>query len=355
MTVLPISSLTEIPLGECSLFSSESLVERTGLGPSSGGLAGTGSLSRSVSWDAGPLTRGQVGAHIFGASALGPGLPAPAAAAPAALPGLGCGLRQPSRLLWASWGWREAGLDQAPRSRPGVPNTDFSPGGSWRTQSPLSLEVSPRLRVGAQGGGHLPRTPFPSSSRSSVYLFTAAPANRLLGNVLILHDPILARSLIALVPSLLGGPTWTPARKALGPLAGGGPAPPVDSEYVGWGPALSRVELGCPGGGRPPSPSRVSCLPSPALSSPSLTAKSPLPCLTAHVGAPGTSLLPDSLGQGEGGRAAPPPQVKAETLGGRDRAGRAGAGLETCGPQAVTAGAPPGTWSWSQQPGGLVL
>lgn len=86
-------------------------------------------------------------------------------------------------------------------------------------------------------------------------------------------------------------------------------------------------------------------VPSPALSSPSLTAKSSLPCLTAHMGAPGASLLPDSLGRGEGGRAAPPPPGKGRNPGWQGLRCEGG-GPEMRGPQAIMVGALPRTCFW---------
>lgn len=86
-------------------------------------------------------------------------------------------------------------------------------------------------------------------------------------------------------------------------------------------------------------------VPSPALSSPSLTAKSSLPCLTAHMGAPGASLLPDSLGRGEGGRAAPLPPGKGRNPGWQGLRCEGG-GPEMRGPQAIMVGALPRTCFW---------
>lgn len=248
-----MSSLTEIPLGECSLFSSESLVEGTGLGPLVRWSRWHG-LPESVSllgcWP--PETGSGRGLVLWVQALLHQLLPPPPRFP--ALPGLRCGLRQPSQLLWGSW------LDQAPRSQPGVPNTDFSPQGVRGNPKPAVPGGQPPSEGGSPGRKPPPSDPLPLLKPFICYLFTAAPANRLSGDVLILHNPIPARSLTPLVLSLVGRPTWTPAQKVLGLLAGGGPAPPADSEYVGWGPALSWVELGCPGGGLPPSLSRVTCL-----------------------------------------------------------------------------------------------
>lgn len=128
-----MSSLTEIPLGECSLFSSESLVEGTGLGPLVRWSRWHG-LPESVSllgcWP--PETGSGRGLVLWVQALLHQLLPPPPRFP--ALPGLRCGLRQPSQLLWGSW------LDQAPRSISELKRQRFLC--SWSVCSrAMSLEV----------------------------------------------------------------------------------------------------------------------------------------------------------------------------------------------------------------------